>query len=111
MDDLVRKERSETPVAATEADRRTHRRVGTLWSATVKMSRGAFDGMVLNVSLGGAKLMLAAPLCLEPTVTLTIDQVGTFRADVVWQRHEFAGLRFTDKPDYIARTLRDILPA
>jgi len=92
------------------SDRREHKRFDVLRSAIVKGARANMECMVINLSLGGAKLMLMGTVCLDPTVTLAIDEIGTFHADVVWQRQEFAGLRFTDPQAYLERTLGSILP-
>ena len=110
MDDHPRAAIRESESNARAADRREHRRYDVLRSGMVKGARGHMECMVINLSLGGAKLMLMGTICLDPNVTLVIDEIGTFHADVVWQRQEFAGLRFTDQAAYLERTLGAILP-
>jgi len=110
MDELPRAVDRPSDRAARPSDRREHKRYDVLRSAMVKGARGHMECMVINLSLGGAKVMLMGTICLDPNVTLVIDEIGTFHADVVWQRQEFAGLRFTDQAAYLERTLGAILP-
>jgi hypothetical protein len=110
MDEHPRAANSPTDRAVRPSDRREHKRYDVLRSAVVKGGRGHMECMVINLSLGGAKVMLMGTICLDPGVTLVIDEIGAFHADVVWQRQEFAGLRFTDPAAYLERTLGSILP-
>lgn len=98
--------------AERHADRRRHQQVGVMIMATLRAPRGFFDCMVLDLSSGGAKLAINEPIALPQgdTVALIIARVGTFRAQAVWQRTSFAGIRFLDPPEAIAQALGDILP-
>ena len=93
-------------------ERRRNQRTGVMMMATLRATRGFFDCMVLDLSSGGAKLAMSEPLVLAPgdAVSLIIARVGTFRAQSVWQRTTFAGIRFLDPPEAIAQALGDILP-
>src|SRR6185437_7423406 len=93
------------------AERRQHRRVGVMMMATVRAARGFFDCMVLDLSSGGAKLAFSDQVALRPgdSVSLIIARVGTFRAQSVWQRTNFAGIRFLDPPDAVAEAMGAIL--
>lgn len=90
-------------------DRRKHVRKPVLWAARLETAAGSFDCVVLNLSLGGARLQVTAPI-LPPVVTLVMERFGALRAEIVWQLNDGIGLRFTADPDEVARTLKGALP-
>ncbi len=97
--------------AATKPDeRRRHPRVGALWMATVHAVSDVHDCMVIDVSRGGAKLMLSQAHPLTEIRALVVGALGTFRARLVWQRGEFAGVQFLDPPEKIADAFGGMLP-
>lgn len=100
------------PVRAVPVERRRHKRVGLSWLATLRISGGLYDCLVIDLSLGGAKVALGENMALAPAdqVTLVIDKIGAFRAEAVWRRGAFAGLRFRDPPETVAATLGSHLP-
>jgi hypothetical protein len=81
--------------------------------ATLRVTGGFFECMVLDVSSGGAKLTMGDHFVLSPgvNVTLIMPPYGTFRAQAIWQRRSVAGIRFLDPPDAVADALGDALPA
>jgi hypothetical protein len=93
---------------------REHNRKPVLWAGHVETATGAIDCIALDLSLGGAKLRLTAPLPPDEAVTLVIERVGTFRARVMWQASDggvrSAGIRFSDPAEVITRMLRRALP-
>lgn len=98
-------------LAASQADRRQHKRKPVLWSARVESRQGPSDCIILDLSLGGAKIKTAAtPVPAHQTVTLVIDRFGALRAEVVWSRLGHMGLRFIDAPDQIAHVVGSTLP-
>jgi hypothetical protein len=100
---------SAAPPAAL-AERRQHTRIGILWMATLRSATGFIECIVLDISRGGAKLAFNGPASLPATpVALVLEGVGTFRAVAAWQRQTFAGIRFLDPPDEIARAFADLL--
>ena len=106
--------RSATAVAIEKesyAERRRHHRVGVMMMATLRATRGFFDCMVLDLSSGGAKLAFGDEIVLRPGdgVSLIIARLGTFRAQSVWQRTTFVGIRFLDPPEAIAAAMGSIL--
>jgi len=84
--------------------RRTVRK-RVLWAA--KLTRGAkrFDCVVVDLSLGGARIHLAQPLAKGEMVTLVLDRLGPIRAEVVWQEEQSIGLHFVDD----AKTISDLI--
>jgi hypothetical protein len=105
---------SSAKVATTNesyAERRRHHRVGVMMMATLRATRGFFECMVLDLSSGGAKLAIDGEVVLRPgdSVSLIIAPIGSFRAQSVWQRTNFAGIRFLDPPETIAAAMGSIL--
>ena len=95
---------------ARQSDRRRHQRAGTMWMANLHSAGRREDCMVIDISRGGAKLMLTHRQPLADVVALVVVGFGTFRAKLVWRRAEFAGIQFLDPPDAIAEAFRDMLP-
>ena len=95
---------------ADASERRRHKRKPVLWAARVETRSGATDCIILDLSLGGAKLRGTAPVAANQEVMLVIDRFGAVRAEVVWARSGHMGLRFTDKPEQIAHILGSTLP-
>jgi hypothetical protein len=99
-------------LSPSPADRRRHQRVGVMMMATLHMSRGFFECMVLDISHGGAKLAMGRRLTFATgaKVTLIVSHIGEFRAEPVWQRDDFIGLRFIDPPEAVAAALASMMP-
>ncbi|HZT52000.1 MAG TPA: PilZ domain-containing protein [Stellaceae bacterium] len=91
-------------------ERRRHARAGVMLMASLRSATGIFDCMVLDISRGGAKLMLTEPHELSPAVTLVLQGFGSFRAQQVWRHGEVVGIRFVDAPDAIAGAFPGIVP-
>jgi hypothetical protein len=100
-------------VTQRPSDRRRSTRVGVMIMATLRATRGFFDCMVLDVSVGGAKLAMGDQVVLTPglKVTLIMTPYGALRAQVVWQRLAIAGIQFIDPPEVVTATLGDLVPA
>jgi PilZ domain len=95
---------------ANPAERRRHQRVGALWMATLQSGGHVEECMVIDISRGGAKLMLPQAHPLGGIHALVIGGFGTLRARLAWQRGEFAGVEFLDPPETIAARFRNMLP-
>jgi hypothetical protein len=78
--------------------------------ATLRAVNGLYDCMVLDISRGGAKLSLGEPHAVASAVTLVLGGFGAFRAERVWQRGEFLGVRFLDPPDAVAAAMKGLVP-
>lgn len=96
--------------AVNPAERRLHTRVGVMLMATLRSTHGIFDCMVLDLSRGGAKVMLHEPHTIGGNVTLLLGGFGSFRAQPMWQRGEMIGIRFADPPETIASAFHGIVP-
>jgi hypothetical protein len=95
---------------ATPSDRRQHKRKPVLWAARIETREGPCECIILDLSLGGAKVRSPASVVKEQMVTLVIDRFGALNAQVIWARSGKLGLRFVDQPDQIAHVLGATLP-
>ena len=100
---MSRIEQVQEPEQGSQEQRR-HIRKRVLWAAKLETESGSFGCIILNVSRSGAKLRLTAPVSVTPQqrVELAFETFGTLSADVVWQRGEKVGIRFTADPAKIA---------
>lgn len=95
------------PVREPEADaqeQRQHVRKRVLWAAKLDTKHGSFDCVILNLSRTGAKLRLVTPVVIPPkqTVELVMGAHGTLPGEVIWQRGDKMGLRFSADPEHVA---------
>ena len=81
-----------------------------LWAA--KLARGAkrFDCVVVDLSLGGARIHCSQPVSKGEMVTLVLDRLGALRAEIVWQEEQSIGLHFVDDAKTIADLIGNRLP-
>ena len=91
------------------AHRRTVRK-RVLWAARLEAAGRQHDCVVIDLSLGGAKLDVNAPLAQGDRVTLILERFGSFRAEVAWREDGSAGLRFVEDPQRIADLIGGRLP-
>ena len=99
------------PISEEEAAalRRTVRK-RVLWAAKLAHGAKRYDCVVVDLSLGGARIYLAQPLGKGERVTLTLDRLGALRAEIVWQEGHSIGLCFVDEPQKIAKMIGACLP-
>jgi len=113
---------------AIAQDRRRHRRARVLWGATLtadgldgEMTCGEVTCTVVDISAGGAKLMMNAKMMgRDPDllslvtpgthVTLSVRASGTVPAEVVWQDADRAGLRFLIEPVEVRARFPGVIP-
>ena len=78
-------------------ERRRHRRRTGAWTAALETMRGDRIGcVVLDLSPGGAKLLLERPLPLGELVTFVTERFGTYRGRIAWAAGARAGLAFAN---------------
>ena len=77
-------------------ERRRHRRCAIFWPGKITCRDCSINFDLLDISAGGARIHLSAPLIDTSPVTVRIDRIGEFRAEVVWRGLDDAGLRFID---------------
>ena len=91
-------------------ERRKSVRTSVFWPARLLVDGHAVDGMVLDVSVEGARLHLEHPPECTRTVTLQNACFGEFRGEVMWSGEDALGLSFLDQPQCIARKIDGIPP-
>jgi PilZ domain len=78
-------------------ERRLHRRRAGAWTAMLETMRGDRIGcVVLDLSPGGAKLLLEKTLPVGELVTFITERFGTHRGRIAWSSGARAGLAFAD---------------
>ncbi len=92
-----------------QSDKRHHARKGV--SLTGILRAGAAPGApcagceILDLSVGGARIALAAPMDVPNAVVLEIGQFGSYAAEVAWADYPAFGLRFEESPDKMAEMI------
>lgn len=99
-------ERVQEPEAGGEEQRR-HVRKRVLWMARLEANGTSSECVILNVSRSGAKLRLTTPLTVaaRQVVKLDMPSHGTLPAEVIWQRGDKMGIRFSADPEQVAKIL------
>lgn len=92
------------------AGRRQQRRKPVMWEARLETEIGAFDCAAFDISLGGAKLRLDAPVALHRPLRLVLVRFGMLRAEAAWRRGKTLGLRFAEPPELVRHMLGEALP-
>ena len=87
-------------------ERRRHRRCAIFWPGKITCQGCSINFDLLDISAGGARIHLSAPLIDSSPVTVRIDRIGEFRAEVVWRGLDDAGLRFIDEGELLPPCLQ-----
>jgi hypothetical protein len=78
-------------------DNRRHKRKSGMWKAHVELGHGyRVDCIILDLSDGGAKLMLKQPIAMGRVVTVVADSIGARGARVAWSEGHRAGVQFIE---------------
>jgi hypothetical protein len=80
---------------------RAHPRYGTFCPGKFSIGDQTVDCVVLNISVGGAKIRVSGPIDDASQVRLLTEQIGEFAGRVVWRDGPTMGIAFHDQ-------LRDI---
>ncbi len=79
------------------SDNRRHKRKSGMWKAHVELGHGyRVDCIILDLSDGGAKLMLKQPIAVGRVVTVVADSIGARGARVAWSEGNRAGVQFIE---------------
>ncbi|MGP1397625.1 MAG: PilZ domain-containing protein [Inquilinaceae bacterium] len=81
-----------------------------IWPATLRGVDGSLPCIVLNVSAGGATVLLDAPRPLTGADRLVIERVGSFRCGLAWQQGDRVGLRFAEGAEEVTAAIAGRLP-
>jgi transposase len=91
-------------------DRRLYGRSHVLWGARLLSGAGEQDCVILDLSAAGAMLRLSDPSVSPAHVAVSTDRFGKLRGRVMWQQGNVVGLRFSERPQLVARTVDGSLP-
>jgi hypothetical protein len=96
-------EESRSKPASELAERRLHPRAYGLWNGLVLTVKGPYRCAVLDLSVGGARLLLSERLnrhqsvfAVGEPVTVMTTTMGMLRGEIVWTQHETSGIRFIE---------------
>jgi hypothetical protein len=93
-------------------ERRRFERQELQWTATVEVRGQRFEGVISDLSPGGARIKFDAAVEKGDELRLVLRQLNELGAKVVWQRQGEAGLSFVLAPEEVAVRLKGkILPA
>ncbi len=90
-------------------ERRAFERKNVFWKARLVLPEGAINCVVYDLSMGGARVRLVAQLQKQQQARLDIEKLSPLNAEVVWLGIGMIGIRFTDDPAFIGRTLGPLL--
>jgi hypothetical protein len=76
----------------------------------IETDTGNQEAIILDLSLGGARLRLPTPIKSREAVTLVIDRFGRLNAQVAWCRSGQIGLRFLDRPEHVQHVIGGAIP-
>lgn len=80
---------------------RRHVRQDVLLPARLYAGGRIYDAQIDDISLGGARITLPenlnTPLTRNQDVTLTVEDLGSLSAEIMWVSKSHAGLKFTDQ--------------
>ncbi|HXZ00874.1 MAG TPA: PilZ domain-containing protein [Stellaceae bacterium] len=90
-------------------ERRRFERKQLFWAASVEVRGQRFEGMIVDLSPGGARMTFDAPVAAGDELTLVLKHLDELGAKVVWQREGEAGLQFLLAPEEVAAKLQQTL--
>jgi PilZ domain-containing protein len=90
-----------TALGAAMRERRRHDRSSLLWTATIEVRGKRFEGTIVDLSPGGARLRFDAALTQGDELNLILKELDVLGGRVVWQRQGEAGIQFMLAPDEI----------
>ena len=101
------------PQIKSAADRRQHRRIETAWSALLLLGNQPLRCVVVNISVGGAKISVDAAdpdaglkaLQTGSSVVLNINGIGEFAGKIAWVDGAEGGIQFAEDPAKVAQYL------
>jgi hypothetical protein len=81
-----------------QTNKRVHERRNVLVEARIMDGAAWHDCRIINISVGGAKLLIAGQFLMGDIVRLQIASFGEFSGVISWRRSEEVGVKFTNDP-------------
>jgi hypothetical protein len=95
-------------LAALKERRRFERRKLHV-AATIEVRGERFEGQIIDLSPGGARIRFDAPLAAGEELNVVLQELNQLGAQVVWRREGEAGVRFLLAPEEVAPRLEAVL--
>jgi len=98
--------------AATSSwnDRRLYPRSHVVLNGRLRGGIEDQDCVLLDISATGAMVRLSDPGPSRARVAVSTEHFGELQGRVVWQMHNVVGLRFSDRPQQVARMIQAAAP-
>ncbi len=111
--DILHRAGLERGFLATEKGRtyRAHPRYETFCPGEFSIGDRTVDCVVLNISVGGAKIRVTGPVDTASTVRLRIEPFGEFSGRVVWHNGTTMGIQFHDQLCEIESIVENMRPS
>jgi hypothetical protein len=90
-----------TALGAAMRERRRHDRQPLSWTATIEVRGKRFEGTIIDLSPGGARLRFDAGTARGDELTLVLKELDGLGARVVWQQPGEAGIQFMLGPEEV----------
>jgi PilZ domain-containing protein len=90
-----------TALGAAMRERRRHDRRSLLWTATIEVRGKRFEGTIVDLSPGGARLRFDTAVAQGDELNLVLKELDGLGGRVVWQREGEAGIQFMLAPEEI----------
>jgi PilZ domain-containing protein len=88
-------------LGAAMRERRRHDRQPLPWTATIEVRGKRFEGTIVDLSPGGARLRFDAAVSQGDELTLVLKELDGLGGRVVWQREGEAGIQFMLAPEEV----------
>lgn len=97
------------PLTLSDDERRRYTRKSVLLRGRFHRGRETFDCLITNISASGARVRIDRPLENGAAGTLENDRFGMIPGEIVWLAKDHAGVRFLERPQWIARLLASVI--
>jgi hypothetical protein len=78
-------------------------------AASIEVRGERFEGQIVDLSPGGARIRFDAPLAAGEEMNIVLQELTQLGAQVVWRRDHEAGVRFLLAPEDVAPRLEAVL--
>jgi hypothetical protein len=82
----------------TGAERRRHKRVALLHSATLRDGERVIDCVIRDISVSGARLDIHQPPAPSQALILDLAEAGQLSGRIVWRQSAQIGFQFLGEP-------------
>jgi hypothetical protein len=91
-------------------ERRRYKRTHVLFSGSLVSGKRAIEGLVLDLSLNGARIQFSEPIVTNSAATLRLAGSVDIDVEVAWREDNRLGLRFREMPARISSIFAGLLP-